>query len=46
MFNKDNKIEHSSVSHSSNGITSHSFKNGNMTVSHNSDGSITHTFTN
>ena len=47
MFNKDDSpFGHSSISHSSNGITSHSTTTGHITTSHNSDGSVTHTFTN
>lgn len=47
MFdNKDSSFGHSSISHSSNGIISHSTTSGHLTTSHKSDGSITHSFTN
>ncbi len=37
MFNKDNKIGHSSVSHSSNGITSHNSSLRHSSISHSSN---------
>lgn len=50
MFNDNNStFNHNldnSITHSSNGSTSHNGTFGNSTISHNSDGTVTHSFTN
>ena len=48
MFDHDNNslFGHSSVSHNSNGTTSHSTTTGYTNISYNSDGNVTHIFTN
>ncbi len=48
MFRNDSNSSfgHSSISHNSDGKTSHNTTIGHTTISHNSDDYVTHTFTN